>query len=207
MTAALAEIRGWGPFFAVRTEPPRPPWRPVRELLDPGVLAGRVDTVRRSLGSDMRVAASVAQLGLAARLVAPPLGLFVHSGAWLAVAGLWWRGDLSGAFPLATAGQVTGSPDELIGWLGELVDVTAGFSVSRTVLWGNVASALNGAATVIGAARPDLAAAATAAVDDLPVVREHGVRGEGGFRRRSCCLIYRATGRSAVCGDCVLSRW
>lgn len=192
----------------VRTEPPRTPWRPIRDLLsDPAVLAGRVDAVRRSLGSDVRVAASVAQLGLTARLVAPPLGLFVHSGVWLAVDGLWWQEDLSGAFPLATSGQVTGSPDELIGRLGELVDVTAGFSVSRTVLWGNVASALTGAATVIGAARPDLAAAATAAVDDLPVVREHGVRRHGRFRRRSCCLIYRATGRAAICGDCVLRRW
>ena len=28
-----------------------------------------------------------------------------------------------------------------------------------------------------------------------------------GFRRRSCCLIYQATGaRVAVCGDCVLGR-
>lgn len=199
-TAVLAEIGGWGPFFDVRTEAVAPPWRPVRDLVTE--LPARVDAVRGALGSDVRVAASVAQLGIAARLVAPPLGLFVHSGVWLAVAGLWWQGELGGAFPLATSGQVVDGPDELVDWLGRLVAATAEFSVSRRVLWGNVASALNGAASVIGGVRPDLAPRAFAVVDELS--RGHGVRRDGRFRRRSCCLIYRAAGRSAVCGDCVL---
>ena len=84
-------------------------------------------------------------------------------------------------------------------------------AVSPRVLWGNVASAVNGAATMIAAARPDLAgraAEAAAAMLRYPPLagtyQGHPLRG---FRRRNCCLIYRLSPeRPAYCGDCVLGR-
>lgn len=210
-----AEYGDWGPFFAVRIETDPPGWRPLRDLLeDPRVLADRVAAVRAYLGdrAAVRVAASVTQLGVAARLVAPALASFVHSGRFLAVGpdDAWYRSELGGAFPLSVTGRTTDTPRELIDAVGLLVEATRVFSVSERVLWGNVASAINGAATMIGVARPDLALAAASAADGLfRLPRLHGTgmrRPDGRFRRASCCLIYRASpaGRSAVCGDCVL---
>lgn len=97
------------------------------------------------------------------------------------------------------------------GPVGELVDACAALRVSRHVLWGNVASAVNGAAGMIGAARPGAAARTQALAGlllDLPALRGTSARTPAGaFRRRSCCLIYRAApgGSGALCGDCALS--
>jgi hypothetical protein len=85
-------------------------------------------------------------------------------------------------------------------------------AVSPQVLWGNVASAANGAATMIAAARPDLAAAAASAA--AAVLRYPDLAGTyqgspgAGFRRRNCCLIYRLSppGPDRYCEDCVLGR-
>jgi ferric iron reductase protein FhuF len=82
-------------------------------------------------------------------------------------------------------------------------------AVSRQVLWGNVASAVNGAATMIAAARPELtgaaAEAATSMLDYPALARTYQGRPLTGFRRRNCCLIYRLSPAApAYCGDCVL---
>ena len=84
-------------------------------------------------------------------------------------------------------------------------------AVSPRVLWGNVASAVNGAATMIAAARPDLAGpaaeAAAALLADPALTGTYQGRPLRGFRRRNCCLIYRLSPeRPAYCGDCVLGR-
>jgi hypothetical protein len=99
----------------------------------------------------------------------------------------------------------------LAGPVGLVTDAIAAMSVSRTVLRGNVASALHGAATVIGAARPGLAGRATGLCTALlgsPPLAGAGTVTADGFRRGNCCLIYRAAepaGR-AFCADCVLRR-
>jgi ferric iron reductase protein FhuF len=84
----------------------------------------------------------------------------------------------------------------------------AGYSVSPRVLWGNVASAAHSAAVLVGTSRTDLAGPARSAADRLLAddrVEGGTLRSEPGFRRRSCCLIYRLSGSTAaVCGDCVL---
>jgi hypothetical protein len=240
--AALAEL---GPFFAVRTHdtarPPDGPWRPMDELLtDPGVLRGRVAAVRALLAAgggqpaeavEPRVAASVAQLGLAARLVSPYLALAVLYGELPAgprLADLRWQPLLGGPYPLSLPRRARtdvgdregpGGPETLAGSLAreicggpvrELVDAFTALRVSPHVLWGNAASAVSGAAGMIAAARPDRAAHArtvAALVLGLPPLRGTAARAPSGtFRRRSCCLIYRAApGRNgALCGDCVL---
>ncbi|AXT83752.1 hypothetical protein C6I20_00065 [Aeromicrobium sp. A1-2] len=78
------------------------------------------------------------------------------------------------------------------------------------MLWGNVASSLSGAQTMLAAARPDRAAAGGRIIGgllDQGVLHGtgdlHGVR--PGFVRRSCCLFYRLPS-AGVCGDCVLDR-
>jgi hypothetical protein len=221
---------------------PAAPWRPLREVADdPGVLRDRVARVRTFLaagnGRDpadvpVRTAASVTHLGLTARLVSPALAVAVLTGATLDLTDAWWQPELGGAFPLSltgrtvppadrpgapaasTAGSVAGTvtASVLDGPVRGLVEAGLRFSVSGRVLWGNVASAVNGAAAMIGRARPGLAAPAADLVTRLlaaPPLRGTGDRTDGVFRRRSCCLIYQAAPPGAprqLCGDCVLAR-
>jgi hypothetical protein len=169
----------------------------------------------------LRVAASVAQLGMTARLVSPAIGAAVLTGQVpdVSLAGAWWQPELGGMFPLSVP-EPGDPPSDLVGTLVAdvlngpvrlLADATARFSVSDRILWGNVASSVNGAATMIATARPDLAervAGLVAALLDRAPLRHTSVRTEGRFRRRSCCLIYRAAPggeRGPVCGDCVLA--
>jgi ferric iron reductase protein FhuF len=98
----------------------------------------------------------------------------------------------------------------LAGPVRALVQASRPFGVSEQVLWGNVASVVSGAVALIGAARPELTGRAqviaTGLLDRPPLQGTHQ-RGGGGFRRRSCCLVYRvAPGDAPVCGDCVLDR-
>jgi ferric iron reductase protein FhuF len=98
----------------------------------------------------------------------------------------------------------------LDGPVRELTEATLAFSVSDQVLWGNVASAANGAATMIDSAGPSWAGRAHAIITALlarPPLRGTSTVTGGRFRRRSCCLIYRAAPGAAgpVCGDCVLA--
>ncbi|HJP78764.1 MAG TPA: (2Fe-2S)-binding protein [Pseudonocardiaceae bacterium] len=216
-------MHDWGPFFAVHAHradaTPTPPWRPFRELLDePGRLAERVSAIQAYLAAGggrpaRRVAESVTQLGLVARLVSPTLAMAVSTGEFpaLELDDVWWQPELGGTFPLSAHYRDGGSADALVD--GPLWTLTSAFAGSDKVLSGNVASAINGAATMIATARPDLAARAHALADELlatPRLRATSVRGpDGRFRRRSCCLIYLAAptpSRAAVCGDCVLVR-
>lgn len=208
----------FGPFFAIEThpagEPPRPPWRLMRELADdPAVLADRVRAVRTHLAAgrpvdtvEPRVAASVAHLGLVARLVSPVLGAAATDRVVpdLDLRDTWWQPVLGGAFPLSVADTAASLDQLLDGPIRTLVVATRPFGVSEQILWGNVASALYGAAGVIGA-RAD---AIVAWLMSRPPLRGTGTTTDGRFRRRTCCLIYRAApGRGgAVCGDCVLVR-
>jgi FhuF 2Fe-2S C-terminal domain len=209
------------PFFAIETHPagarPRPPWRLMWELVDdPAVLADRVHAVRTHLAAgrppdavELRVAASVTHLGLVARLVSPALAAAVTDGVVpdLDLRHTWWQPVLGGAFPLSVA-DTTADLDQLLdGPIRTLVGVTRG--VSDQILWGNVASALHGAAEMLHGAAGIIGERANTVVDQLmsrPPLRGTGTTTDGRFRRRTCCLIYRAApGRAgAVCGDCVL---
>jgi hypothetical protein len=215
-------LAGLGPFFEVDShddgEPPVAPWRPLDDALDYGpVLRDRVAEVRRVLAAgggevETRVAASVTHLGMAARLCSPVLAVAAGAGTALDLEGAWWQPVTGGAVPLSVARRQTGLDD-----IGSLVDgplrrldvAIARFSVSEQVRWGNVASALNGALTMLGAVRPEWTARArdlVAALHTRPPLLGTATIEHGRFRRRSCCLIYRAApGRDGPkCGDCVL---
>lgn len=210
-----------GGFFTAQThsdgESPEGKWRSLRELTeDPAPLDARVEYVHATLRAarpdvPKRVAASVVHLGVVARILAPALA--IEASGWGAVSptgtDLWWQDDLGGVYPLSLTTSV--ESDLLDGAVSELTDLIGSrYGVPSRALWGNIASAANSAAHQLATARPDLTEPARAVADAL--LADHRVDGGNlhsgpGFRRRSCCLIYQATGaRVAVCGDCVLGR-
>lgn len=199
---------------------PPPGWLRWRDLVDGSpVMARRVDRVRAALSRsdgdvELRVAASVTHLGLVARVIAPMIAIDALNDPPMSMApdDIWWRDDLGGPFGLSMTRRPLGSSPTVDTHTDAVTAVTKGiaemFAVSPRTLWGNVASAANSAARMISLARPDLTERARIAADRLladPRVEDGELRSGPGFRRRSCCLIYRVTGdRTAVCGDCVL---
>ena len=239
-------LSGFGAYFAVDVHDPGSApgdgWRPVSDLVDdPGVLRARAEEARAVLAAgrpagavELRVAASVVHLGLTARLLSPLLALAALDGVDRvpALADLRRRGALGGAFPLSLPRSLLEAPspavpdderwaaDVVAGPLADLSRAVAALVPSAHTRRGNIASAVHGAVTVLTAGRPhrrvrDLAALLLA----RPELRAAatGEPGTPGFRRRNCCLIYRAAvpapgaarpARPArpVCGDCVLTR-
>jgi len=168
---------------------------------------------------EFRVAASVGQLGLVARLFCPAFGAALLD-CRLDLSLARWQPVVGGVIPLLLP-QSAVHPDSgtrLIPSLDEeirlLVERTAAMSVSASVLWGNVASVVAGAVRTVAAVRPDLAARATdlgVEILSQPYLADTFVATPGQeFRRRSCCLIYRITPATvaprdrAYCGDCIL---
>ncbi|MFJ4334119.1 MULTISPECIES: (2Fe-2S)-binding protein [unclassified Streptomyces] len=237
----LSALRPLGGFFVLHASRPVPPGRTadaaplVRayapeygnaaadvqvsvQRADP--LGHRVRKVAAALGApETRVAASVAQQGLAARLWSVALACAVLYGNVpdLDPRLLHWD-------PEATA------PDDL--WLTEvrarpadtdtLADVVlnthlaplteavhARYGVARGLLRGNAASALAGAGRELDRwarrqGHADTAARArslTAGLLAHPLLAGTGTLTGTSFRRRSCCLYYRVPG-GGVCGDC-----
>ena len=213
---SVDELAGFGPFFAVSEHvSPDASWQPMTDLVDdPKVLESRVDRVRESLSAngggievDSRVAASVAHLGLVARLLAPMIGVAAlgRPVSW-SLTDLAWQDRLGGPYPLSVVARPVGG----VRAHEALTEAFIPFGVSRKVLWGNVGSAINSAVMQISRVRPDLFDAARTAADETladPRIDGGARRSGPGFRRASCCLIYRVSGdRRACCGDCVLTR-
>jgi hypothetical protein len=226
----VAQIAGLGPYFGFETDGTAnggAGWSPLDHLLDgSGALEQRYEQVRAALGGmaavpaaviEFRVAASVGHLGLASRLFCPTFGAGLF-GYRIDLAQAQWKPVIGGVMPLhipRTALSVAGSDGPVLdGAVVTLVEQTAKLSVSREVLWGNVASAVSGAVRTVVASRPELSAAAgdlAARVLSRPELVGTFTGDPGGsFRRRSCCLIYRIALNSATpgarvyCGDCVL---
>lgn len=211
---------------------PVTPWRSMGELLDdPEVLAARVAAVRAYLAAasrmplesvELRVAASVTQLGLAARTLSPLFALRVLGrslAAPVSLRDLRWQPVAGSMFALSIPGLDRTAPLregeaalDLEPLIVELCDIMRPrpFGVSPKVLRGNVASALHGACVVVRTAEPELASRARWELAQLlagpTLTATAGATSGGRFQRRSCCLIYRAAPdrRGPVCGDCVL---
>ena len=231
-----ADLAALGPYFAVDQHPAgagaSSPWRKFEELVtEPDAVRARAGAVRHALATmggmadeaiEPRVAASVAHLGITSRLVSPALAVAAGSGIVLDLApgDTWWQPVPGGPMPVSIRmPQPEATPDPagalaervLDGPVRALVDAFARLSVSRRILWGNVASALHGAATMLDRERPEWTSrtrALTAALRGRePLAGTGEVDSHGRFRRHSCCLIYRAApgGAGPVCGDCVLA--
>ncbi|MFI8825279.1 IucA/IucC family C-terminal-domain containing protein [Streptomyces sp. NPDC053431] len=221
----LDESAQVGGFFALRTSPLPPDagaHRPLAELYDghgDAPLTARVDRVAARLGApERRVGASVAHLGLAARLWSTALGPAALHGRFpdLTPDTLHWDGALTSPDDLWWSGTATrpGTVTELRAAVheGHLVPLHAAFArdgrISPRLLWGNAGSALAGALRELlrwarAHDRPEAARRATALVQGL---LDHPdlagtVRGPA-LRRTSCCLYYRCPS-GGLCGDCV----
>ncbi|WP_028814394.1 (2Fe-2S)-binding protein [Streptomyces flavidovirens] len=225
----LAEVAAVGGFFALRTGTPDAGSHvPLARIYagDTAPLTFRVDKVAARLGTpERRVAASIAHLGLAARLWSIALGPAALYGEFpdLPPDGLRWDADQSSPHDLwlsapprplpATAERVR----EVVqyGHLVPLADALRGDGrISRPLLWGNAGSALAGAARELHAwarrnGRPEVGERALKLAAELfrhPDLRSTGTlsadRDGASFRRRSCCLYYRCPS-GGLCGDCV----
>ncbi|MEE1816704.1 (2Fe-2S)-binding protein [Streptomyces sp. SP18ES09] len=212
-----------GGFFALRTTAPAAggAHRPLSALYagETGPLTARVDRVAARLGApERRVGASVAHLGLAARLWSTALGPAAIHGRFplLDPAELHWDGALTSPDDLWWAGSTSrpATVDELRAAVLEahLVPLHAALRrdghIAPRLLWGNAGSALAGALRELvrwarAQGRPDAAERATALVAGLLELPELAgtVRGPR-LRRVSCCLYYRCPG-GGLCGDCV----
>jgi ferric iron reductase protein FhuF len=236
---ALRTAASVGPYFAVELDAEGPSWRRFADLVETGaVLRDRVGAVRAVLARragldvdaiDERAVASLDSLALAARLIAPPFAAAVLTGTVpvLDIGGVRWQEVIGGPIPVAfldANAAVADRPQEIAGLLdacvirnvvAPLVDAFGTqFRLSAKVLWGNVASALGGAATMLSTA-PDSrhAQRALRVAEELlggGSLRGHGryvrpwpERPERFFVRHSCCLFYRIPG-GGTCADCVL---
>jgi hypothetical protein len=215
--AVLADVARVGPYFAVDTDPDiagHPLWRPLTELYG-RALPDQIATVRARLGTDEpRVAASLLFQGVAGRLWSPILAAAAGHGVIpvLDPARTYWRAASPGPVLLAAPGADGVAADAasvhrvvVERHLRPLAEaVRAVTPVAEGLLWGNAASALTGALTVLSGARPEGSGRRLA--EELlsrPPLYGTGTLGPRGFRRRSCCLYYRVPG-GGLCGDCAL---
>src|SRR3954469_25609576 len=171
--AALTDVARVGPFFSMDTDPDiadPPLWRPFTELCGPA-LPDQIAAVRVRLGtSEDRVAASLLFQGVAGRLWSPALAAAVVHGRVpdLDPARTYWRAASPGPILLATPGApaLPADPftlrrvvidDHLAPMVAAVQAVTP---VAEGLLWGNAASALAGAVTVLSRARPTVSGTA-----------------------------------------------
>ncbi|MEV7284830.1 (2Fe-2S)-binding protein [Streptomyces sp. NPDC093252] len=233
---ALGALRPLGGFFVLRTtvDPERAPlassptlaqaYESSRSDVYPISLTFRIRKVARSLRApELRVAASIAQLGLAARLWSVTLACaaLYERVPDLDPQLLRWDPDASAPDDLLLtevrprpADPATVADTVLRGHLAPLHSaLRARVALADGLLWGNAASALAGAARELDRwarahGRDDVAArshALTRALFTHPPLAGTGTFRDTAFRRRSCCLYYRVPG-GGLCGDCGLSR-
>lgn len=176
---------------------------------------------------ETRVAASSFHLNSVAKILSPVFGCAVLSDAVpdMSAENLAWQpGETHNLEVGARAhiGEVGLSDREMVerihagvleGAVAQLGDaIHAATGLSQKVMWGNVASAFNGAFLVLRGQRPD---DEDRAFELMRAIVEHGRLEPAGrflpdewdearFSRNNCCLFYRLPGRG-LCGDCVLA--
>jgi iron complex transport system ATP-binding protein len=200
---ALATLQDRGSPWPVEQDLSGTPdrWRPLQDLADPLVrqdVGGRIAATVG--GCEPRVAESILVLGLAARLWSVALGSVSLTGLLPDLAGLAFTDD-RGSVRLGLSdprGWRTTDPHDVyeVVVTRTLSPILASMTLAPRLLWGNVASALSGAARVLDLPADGLAGALL----DLPPL--HGELDLSG-RRATCCLFYRVPG-AGLCGDCVL---
>ncbi|MEU8972466.1 (2Fe-2S)-binding protein [Streptomyces monashensis] len=225
----LAALRPLGGFFVLRTAEAAPPATLADAYATPppdghrDPLAARIALVAARLRApEPRVAVSVAQQGLAARLWSTALGCAARYGRLPDIDPRLLHWDPLGSAPddlwLAGVRPLPGDPDlvtaVLHGHLEPLArTLTARYGIAAGLLWGNAGSALAGAARELDRwarahGHGDVAERTRTLTDVLfahPLLRPTGTRSGTAFRRRSCCLYYRVPG-GGVCGDCCFTR-
>lgn len=224
-------IAALGDFFALPAADPAT-WRPIAALCgDQAAVHEYTMRTRAATAAGFRIdeaavpvkaAASSVHLSITARLLSPVVGAAACLGTvpLLTLDSLFWQPDSSHRPVLGTAGAESVTETDprraadviagsLIGSVLSLLNDTMrrAESLSPQVMWGNIASAANGAVTVLTQSYPaararglDLVAALIATEPLRGTAEVVGQR----FRRRNCCLFYQVPG-GGYCGDCVLA--
>lgn len=215
VTEALRDVAArLGGFFTLDTAPARR--SPDRQLAHAG-LAERARAVNDhyDTAAEPRIGASIAHLGLAARLWSPVLACALVHGIVPSMSAVEWSGEGSSLRLPAPEGRRAPDLPALADAVYAEVDhvlerVESGLTikVAPRLLAGNSASALFGSAAQLLRVRPDLKTELTFLTRELLEtgrLRDTGrIIGPGPtFRRRSCCLFYRAP-NGGTCGDCCL---
>jgi hypothetical protein len=216
-----------GPYFAV-DEYVGDGWRPLREFVeDPAVVTDRVAAARAFLAErtggdvELRACASVNSLGVMSRLISPALATAVLAGVvpYLTLDDVGWQPVLGGPVPVAvrapsgtTVTTATGAAHALVTHVVDpvvrpvLERYRTQFRLSPHTLWGNVASAVAGAAGMLHRSgltlRLDPDSVLAALLEDGPLAGA-GRYERGLFVRNNCCLFYRIPA-GGKCADCVL---
>lgn len=222
----LASLEG---FFALRTGRPSLPtlaeaYAAPCVTIKGDPLTFRVRKVARLLDApEVRIAVSVTQQGLAARLWSVALGAAALYGRLPDLDPRLLRWDADGSAPddlwLSEVRALPGDTAMIrrVVHHGHLEPLAAALRarhpVAAGLLWGNAASALAGAARELDRwaranGRPEVGDRGRALAVDLldhPDLRDTGTLNGTAFRRRSCCLYYRIPG-GGVCGDCCFAR-
>ncbi|MEY8017084.1 (2Fe-2S)-binding protein [Mycobacterium servetii] len=214
ISAELSDISSYGGFFALTVGGDAAGWHPVGRSYADGC-ADLIDaTLARYRTTELRVGASLVQLGHAARLWSPVLACALAHGVVPDLSGLQ-RADDGARLRLPEAvGELVDrdspSPQTLYRVVvrDHMEPLAAGLRVkpAPALLAGNIASALVGASHALLAARPDLrepVVRVTGALLSTGVLADTMSGCDLSFRRRSCCLFYR-TPAGSTCGDCVL---
>jgi len=211
---ALGAVTGFGSFFSLHIGGDAAGWHDVKSDYERG-FADLVEATAARYGTrELRIGASIAQLGHAARLWSPLLGAVLTHQVVPDLTRLDRADDGPRLRLPAPAGWRYESPDQLydLAIRRHLEPLAAGLrvKVAPGLLYGNAASALAEAGRAIAAVRPDLTEPATHLVGDL-LTRGH-LAGKGtlispelAFRRTTCCLYYRVPDGSK-CDDCSLSK-
>lgn len=213
---ALRDVAGIGGFFVLHTGGPGDGWHPVADAYARGFGDLAEAVARRHRTPEPRIDVSIAQLGHAARLWSPVLACAVLHGIVLDLSGLQ-RADDGPALRLPRpAGWYADRLPDPAGALydqvmGHLLALRDGLDVkvAPRLLDGNAASALAGSAQVLLTSHPSvrdrLTGLTTTLLSTGRLAGTGTVTGPGlAFRRRSCCLYYRAPNGS-TCGDCCLT--
>lgn len=232
---ALRAAAEAGPYFAVGVPDGERAWVPFALLVSDGeLLRGRVEVTRAVLAGrtgsevELRACASINFLGMVSRLVAPALATAAVAGVVpvFTPGEILWSPVEGGPIPVAVAdprgSTVRGADaagrvlyrDVVATTVAPLVDAYAAtFHVSTKVLWGNVSSALAGAAGMLGRSDipqgigvVDIVEAALRLgrlLDSGHYERPESLRPRAFFVRHNCCLFYRIPA-GGMCGDCVL---
>lgn len=219
ISAELSEVCSYGGFFALTVGGEAAGWHPVTQSYASGYVDLIEATVIRYRTTELRIGASLAHLGHAARLWSPVLACVVGHGVLPNLTDLQ-RADDGARLrlpapvgePVAPENRDSPPPDLLYRTVVEhhMEPFAAGLRVKLApgLLSGNIASALLGASQALLAVRPDLRQPIVALTNDLlgigclagsGVITGNNLH----FRRRSCCLFYRAPG-GGKCGDCPL---
>jgi hypothetical protein len=213
ISVELSEVSSYGGFFALTVGGNAEGWHPVIQSYADGFMDLADATAQRYHTPELRIGASLVHLGHAARLWSPVLACVLGHGVVPDLTNLQRADDGARLRLPEPVGERVDSPSADLLYRVVVQDhmepLAAGLRVklAPALLSGNIASALVGASAALLSVRPDLRQPVVTVTNSLlSAGRLTGsgiITGDLDFRRRSCCLFYRAPVGSK-CGDCPL---